>query len=277
MVDLSNQVYKATAAYQGLTSGTTFTGGLYGFLLAISKGIDECGADRVLVGADSKPYVRKQQFPGYKSNRPSSATMSEEDKLVMMARNQSMTLVRGLLEAVGLPVWSVPGFEYDDLVAHVVRKYRCRFAAVVAHSSDSDLCQLFYARNFYMHRGKKGFYLRSHFQAEWDGLTPDEFVQALCLTGTHNAVPGIHGVGPKTAIKAVRDRSKWDALVAKNKGVVERNRPLIELPHAQFPYEEQLPTAARVRDPVRELYKYCGRYDIEVTRAMANAFEQVCK
>lgn len=277
-VDLSNQVYKAVAAYAGLTSGNTFTGGLYGFLLGVSRAIEEVGADRLIVGADTKPYIRAKEFPDYKGNRPSlQKEMTEEDRLVLMARKQSLSLVEGLLNAIGIPVWRVAGFEYDDLVAHVVRKYRCRFAAVVAHSSDSDLYQLFYARNFYLHRGKKGFYLRSNFRSDWKDTSPQDFIKALALMGTHNAVPGVHGIGPATAAKAVSDPKTWATYYAKHKAIVDRNLPLIELPHRKFPYEETLPVNVPVRDPVRELYKYCGRYDIDVTRAMANAVEQVCR
>lgn len=274
LADLSNHAHKGTHAYKGLTSGQTFTGGLYGFLIAMSKTIKETGATRLIVGADSKPYQRSKEFPGYKGDRKKKE-YTEEDELILRGVRQTESLIRELCNCLGIPVWEVAGFEYDDLVGHTVRKYRCRFASILASTSDSDLYQLFYATNFALHKGKNGLYQRKDFRSEWEGISPKDYIRVLALMGTHNGVPGVDRVGPKTAIKAVQGDTKFAQLFEQHKATVERNLPLIELPHAKFPYREELPPKQTMRDPIRALYKFAGFYDIEVTNAMATAFEQV--
>jgi DNA polymerase I len=275
VVDLSNQVYKATASHQGLTSGTTFTGGLYGFLMAISSAVKETGADHILIGADARPYLRSKEYPQYKQLRKKDK--SEQDELVLKAFQQSMGLVEKMLGILGIPVWRVPGFEYDDLVAHVVMKYRHRFELIVAHTNDSDIQQLLWTPGFAIFKGKKGggIYRRKDFDVEWKGISPKDLPKALALTGTHNDIEGVHGLGPVTAIKAIKDPAKMREIRSKHGHIMDRNLPLITLPHPSFPFEAVPPLPARKGLNHRHLYKFCATYDIEVTKFMTDALDKV--
>ena len=62
-VDLSYQVYRASAAHPMLTSRRVFTGGLYGFLQTFAKTVRETRATHVAFCQDCKPYRRSLEYP----------------------------------------------------------------------------------------------------------------------------------------------------------------------------------------------------------------------
>lgn len=268
LVDLSYQSYRASAANPNLTSDGVFTGGLYGFFNTLGKMVRESNANQLVVGMDMKPYLRSKEFPEYKMIRKSNM-----DPELKQRHEVTMGLLREVLPALGVPMWGIPGFEFDDLVGHVVNKYRHRFEAVIAASNDSDLFQLLTAPNFYI--------LSNDWDTRWTmrrvmdkhGLTPSEYMLATALMGTHNDLPGIPRVGQGTAFKAVKEPGKLRTLWDQHRDIVDRNLRLIKLPHKDFPYEERIPTGTTEFD-VRAMYRLFGRYDIQVTTSMVNALER---
>lgn len=268
-VDVSNQAYKAAASYPGLSSSGRFTGGLYGFLAALQKAISVVGATDIVICEDRKPYRRSTLYPEYKSLRQTT-----RDPDLYENAQYSIKLIKELLEVTGWPLWSIPGFESDDLVAHAATKYRHRYSKVIAMSNDSDLYQLFKHHNFGIYKGKKGLYTRKDYDLEFKGMPLEHLPFALALMGTHNEVEGVRGIGIVTAIGIVNSPFKMRAALDQHKDTVERNLQLISLPHKEFPFGETIP--AYTREYVeRNLLRYCGRYDIELTRSMCEAFEQI--
>lgn len=270
-VDLSNQVYRAAHVFAGLTSDERFTGGLYGFIAIVQKAIKEVGATDIVICTDTKPYLRTKVYPEYKSLRKET-----QDELLAEDVRYSITLIKEFLSVVGWPLWSLLGFESDDLVAHAVRKYGFRYDLVVAQSNDSDLYQLFEHPRFLIYKGKGKTYSRADYEKEWKGITAEQFVTAHALIGTHNEVEGIRGIGPATAIDLVQHPEKLRNVRAKYVGIVDRNIQLIRLPHADLPYTERIPDYTR-RYVERDLLRFCGRYDITLTQEMCVAFAQVGK
>lgn len=268
-VDLSYQSYRASAAHPMLTSGRHFTGGLYGFFTTIAKIIRETQATQMVVCKDSKPYVRSCEYPEYKQLRKAAAN----EELLKMHK-ASMRLIEEALVELGLPIWEVPGFESDDLIGHIVDRYRGDFKLIYAASNDSDLYQLMFADNFKLYTtGDKPIWDRARLM-EQHGITPDEYMLATALTGTHNDIAGIPKVGGVTAIKAVKSPALLRKYLDSHGDIIERNRRLIYLPHLLFPWEARIPRATRPFNP-RDLYRVLGRYDIDVTASITNAIEQV--
>lgn len=268
-VDLSYQVYRASAAHPMLTSRRVFTGGLYGFLTTLAKTIRETQAERVVFCQDRKPYVRSIAYPDYKMLRKKNA----DDELLMMHK-QSMKLVLDLLEVLGLPVWGVDGFESDDLIGHVVSQHRSRFDRIYAASNDSDLFQLLWCDHFFIYKDSIANLITAASLKKQHGLSPSEFMLSAALQGTHNDIEGIPGVGPVRAKNAVADpallrqyQDKWGPLIA-------RNLALIKLPHPEFPWDTRIPRAEKSYS-AQALYRFCGRYDIDVTKSMLDAFDQL--
>lgn len=274
VVDLNNQVWRATSSHQGLTSGSTFTGGLYGFLISLCVAIKENKITRVVVGTDSKPYLRSEEYPAYKTLRKKDKD-PEQAELMFAAFSQSLGLVKELCRICGFPIWEVPGFEYDDLVAHVVRKYGHRLDAVVALSNDSDIAQLLDNQHFSIYKGKqKGSYRLKEFREEFPGIEPRDMPLMLAMAGTHNDIQGIFKVGPVAAIKAILDPARMQALRSKHAAIIDRNLPLIRLPHPKFPRELRIPGHEK-QLAQRDLYKFFGRYDIELTKYILDSLEAV--
>lgn len=274
-VDMSYQVYRAAAAHPNLSCRRSgkhiFTGGLYGFLVTWAKTMRETRATHVAFGLDVKPYVRSLAYPQYKDLRKKAMDEDLKQKFA-----ESFPMVLGALESAGLTAWGVPGFEFDDLVAHAVRKYRHRFDTIYAASNDSDIFQLFsYTDRFRVYRKDLATCMHRALLLKETGLTPEQYMLVTALMGSHNDVEGIPRVGEVTAIKAVKNPALLRSYYAQHGALIERNLSLIRLPHAQFPQGERIPGPGPYNP--RQMYRYLSVYDIDVTGAIERAFEQVIR
>lgn len=268
-VDLSYQSYRASAAHAELSSAGVFTGGLYGVMTSLAKLIRETRATDLVVCQDRKPYRRSIEYPEYKTLRREKA----DDKLLELHK-QTMALLPGLFDAVGVPVLGVRGFESDDCIAALARDYRGRFKTIYAASNDSDLFQLFRYPNFRVVKKDAESIIGPEYLDKL-GITPDEFILASALQGTHNDIAGIPRVGEKTALKALRDPQLMRTLKDGWQAVIDRNSRLIRLPHPELPRLRLPPRGHFERFDQRVLYRFAARYDIEVTRSMIDSFQQV--
>lgn len=272
IVDMKNQVYRAAATHPGLTSGRTFTGGLYGVLAAMCRAINDQGVTSVAFATDTGPYVRKAEFDGYKADRK-----KETDDVLLMQVAQSISLIKEFLEHVSIPYWELKGYEYDDICAWAVTQFGDRFDRVVAMTNDTDLYQVMFSHpNFGLYRGsKKGVYSIKEFRADFPECTSARlWVKMLSITGTHNGVPGAFGIAEKTALKHMRDPAKWRAFMLTHIQLLERNQPLIVLPHASFPPDPGFRLQAH-RFVVKEAAAWLKRYEVQVTGHMVEAFAQI--
>ena len=129
--------------------------------------------------------------------------------------------------------------------------------------------------NVVLHKGSKGVYTKADFESEWPGVKDAcDWVTMLAMTGTHNAVPGIKGIGPKTALKAMTGDNALLAKIMQEHGdIVRRNERLIELPHPDLvddPPEIKFSTGTM--NP-RELIRFLARYGITVQGFMREPLE----
>lgn len=268
-VDLSYQVYRAAAAHPMLSCREVFTGGLYGFLVTLAKTIRETHATHIAFCRDLKPYVRSKTYPEYKLLRK-----AKQDDELKERHAESMVLVLEFLEAMSLPVWGIPGFESDDLIAHAALKYRHRFRRIYAASNDSDLYQLLWIPNVCVYTKDAASIVTAYdLEQRWQ-ITPEQFMLATALQGTHNDIAGIPKVGEITARKAVKDPALLRKLRADHAAIIDRNLKLITLPHPEFPAETRLPEYRGGFDQ-RLLYRFLARYEIDATASMVAGFEQL--
>lgn len=268
-VDLSNQVYRACAAHPQLSSRRVFTGGVYGFFVSWAAMMRQTRATHVAFCRDARPYLRAQEFPEYKAQRA-----KRSDPELRERAQASIEIILKILEDCGLQTWSVPGFEADDLGAHLALRYGPRFDAVIAASNDSDLYQLLGEPGFAIYSSKEKLVTLADLKAR--GLTPQTYMLMTALMGTHNGVPGIDRVGEKTAFRAATGDAPdvLRRLQDEHGEVIKRNLALIQLPHPRFPRGARMPQHGNTFDP-RALYRALGFYDIAVTGGMMSAFEQI--
>jgi DNA polymerase-1 len=144
-----------------------------------------------------EPTFRDQLFADYKATREPTP-----DELV-----QQLPLIKEVAGALGCQLVEMPGFEADDLIATLVRLALDHGLDVVIVSGDKDLMQLVNERVSIYNPRKAGTeieWLDPPGVKEKFGVTPDKVRDVLALMGdTSDNVPGVPGIGPKTAIELI--------------------------------------------------------------------------
>src|SRR2546423_11280668 len=144
------------------------------------------------------PTFRDKLFTEYKATR----TAMPDD----LARQ--LPYVRRLFEALRTPVIEVPGYEADDVLATLVEQaLRLTDLDVVVVSGDKDLLQLVGPRvrvlSVLGRTGEKVVYDEAKVRERW-GVEPGQIADVLALMGDSiDNIPGVKGVGEKTAVKLV--------------------------------------------------------------------------
>lgn len=162
----------------------------------------------------SEGSFRKELFPDYKGHRPDAP-----DDL-----KRQMPLMRDAVRAFGLQPIELIRYEADDLIATYSRQAEARGAGVIIVSSDKDLMQLVgpLVRFYDFESGSKGKpgyrpernLDRDAIIAKWEGLAPEQIGDALALIGdTSDNVPGVPGIGLKTAAALIKEYGSLDALL----------------------------------------------------------------
>ena len=160
------------------------------------------GKPHAAICCDSGKSFRVELAPSYKANRP------EQDGTL---RHQ-VTLACEQLAADGFPVWSVKGFEADDLVASGVAKALAADAAVLIVTADKDLLQLVGERVRAM-SVRDGSVIDADGVLAKMGVRPDQMRDYLTLVGdSSDNIAGVKGIGPKRAVDLLAKFQTLDAL-----------------------------------------------------------------
>jgi len=169
------------------------TSGIYGFFSQIVKIIDAEKPDYLAVVSDTiEPTFRHKQYPLYKATREKMP-----DDLV-----EQLPYLPKLIEALHLPFITFPGYEADDIIGTLMRMCSEKGIAGAMVTSDKDYMQLITDKHcMYNHKNQK---LGLKYVQEKFGCRPDQVVDILGLMGdASDNVPGVKGVGEKTAVKLI--------------------------------------------------------------------------
>ena len=191
LVDGSAYIYRAYHAMGPLSNSQgSPTGAIFGFTNMIVKTLKDRSPQRIAVVFDAKgPTFRHEMFPEYKANRPAPP----QDLIEQIPR------IHELVEAYSIPVISMQGYEADDIIATLARQANHRGWKVTIVSGDKDLTQLVNGDSV-MWDPQKDFLYDENGVKEKFGIRPSEVIDFMALTGdTSDNVPGIPGIGPKTA------------------------------------------------------------------------------
>ena len=152
----------------------------------------------------SEVTFRNKLYPDYKAHRPPAP-----DDLI-----PQFALIREAVHAFDLPCLEQAGFEADDLIATYVRQASARGATATIVSSDKDLMQLVTDR-VTMYDTMKDRRLGVPEVIEKFGVPPDKVVEVQALAGDSvDNVPGVPGIGIKTAAQLINDYGDLDTLLA---------------------------------------------------------------
>ena len=167
-----------------------------GFWNQLLACVDRVGADHVLVAFDSAKTLRAEEYSQYKAGR----AKKDPD---LIAQLQSAP---GHLAAAGLHVVMVEGYEADDVVASAARRNTDEGAQTVIVTSDRDAFSLINTTTKVLRIINGGVdaspLLDSEKLRTLVGVRPDQYRLYAALRGdTSDNLPGVLGVGPKTAVK----------------------------------------------------------------------------
>jgi DNA polymerase-1 len=171
------------------------TSGIRGVLQQIVKIVEEDQPEYLAVASDaSEPTFRHQQFPEYKATREK---MPED--LV-----EQLPYLPRLVEALQLPYLILPGYEADDIIGTLMRWCEEQKLEGVMVTSDKDYLQLVTEEiTLLNHKGER---VGLDGVTEKFGCAPEQVIEVLGLMGdASDNIPGVRGVGEKTAIKLVQE------------------------------------------------------------------------
>lgn len=180
------------------------TNAVFGVTRAIMDLYDH-GADYLIAAFDRKEKTFREELYGeYKAHRPPPPS----DLLLQEP------MIHQVLEAMRIPILSVAGFEADDVMATLAAEGSARGLAVFLCTSDKDCRQLLSDRVTIVNLRKKDRLDADALMKDW-GVTPKQVVDFQALVGDSvDNVPGVPGVGPKTATKWLQQYGTLDNLVA---------------------------------------------------------------
>ncbi len=207
VVDGSSWLYRAFHALPRLTAPDGQpTGAVYGMGNMLRKLLREFEPEHIAVVFDPRGKTfRHERYPEYKANRPPvPPELSEQFEPLCQ-----------LIDSLGLPRLQMDGVEADDVIATLAHQARADGRETLIVSGDKDLAQLV-GPGVEMLDTMKDKRLDAAAVAEKFGVGPALIIDWLALTGdSSDNVPGIPGVGPKTATKWLHEFGSLDALVAR--------------------------------------------------------------
>lgn len=209
LIDGHAMIYRAYYAYPALSSRSgQLVNAVYGFTALLLKTIDELKPDYLAVAFDLPvPTFRHEAYIAYQAKRK---TMDVE------MRDQIET-VQEVIKKAGIPKFSAPGFEADDVIATIAKQsLQNKVDEVIVVTGDRDMLQLV-DKKVRICMPVKGVTETRIFDRarvkEYLGVTPKQVVDYKALIGdSSDNYPGVPGIGPKTAVGLIDKYGTFEAL-----------------------------------------------------------------
>jgi DNA polymerase-1 len=217
LIDAHSLIFQVFHAIAPMTSPSGLpTNALFGFTRDLLYLRNQKPDYLICVFDVAGPTFREKLYPEYKANR---GAMPDDLSI-------QLPLIRQCLEALRIPVLGVTGFEADDVIATVAKKAAARGLYVYLCTSDKDCRQLLDDRVHMYNLRKRIEFDPAALLADW-GVRPEQVVDFQTLVGDAvDNVPGVKGVGPKTATKLLQEFGTLDNLLKnldKVKGKLKEN------------------------------------------------------
>lgn len=226
LVDGSGFIFRAFHALPPMTSPDgTPVNAVYGFSNMLSRLLREHAGTHLAVIFDAGRHTFRNDLYGeYKAHRPEPP---EELR-------PQFSLVRDATAAFGVPALEEAGWEADDLIAAYARKVTDAGGQCTIYSSDKDLMQLIRPGVMMMDPIKNRPIGPREVEAKF-GVPPDRVAQVQALIGDPvDNVPGVPGIGPKTASALMAEYGSLDGILAGAEGMKASKRRDNLLAHADM-------------------------------------------
>ena len=244
---------------------------VFGFTNIVLRAIADTRPDRIAVAFDlGKPTFRHEQYAEYKGTR---AKMPDDMR-------EQIPKVREVVAALGIPVYEQEGFEADDAIATLVGQAEAAGLETIILTGDLDMLQLVSEHTTLMVSLRGGIantvsYDLAKIHERW-GLRPDQMLDYKALKGdpTDN-IPGIPGVGEKTASKLISTWATLDELYQHIEEVVpEKLRGPLEEHRDSVLVSRELMRLVRDVDVELDLERgRVGEYDREAVIRLFREYE----
>ena len=194
------------------TADGTYTNAVYGFLAILFKILDDVKPEYLAVAFDVKhPTKRHEMYKEYKGTRKGMP-----DELAVQ-----MPIIKNVLRAMNIKVIELPGYEADDILGTLAKHSEKQGVDTILLTGDRDSFQL--ASNHItirIPRTKAGKTEVEDFDRnkilEVYGLEPEQLIEVKGLMGdTSDNIPGVPGVGEKTALNLIKEFANIDSIYEK--------------------------------------------------------------
>ncbi len=272
LIDGNSLTYRAFFALPTdmATASGQVTNAVFGFTSMLINLLRDHRPDRIAVSFDlPAPTFRHDRVPSYKEGRSAAPDILR----------QQMGLVRQVIETLEIPIVEAEGYEADDVLATLATRARDDGHEVVVVTGDRDVYQLVEdprIQVLYNRRGVSDYALYDEAGIEErTGVKPADYVKYAALRGdTSDNLPGVPGVGEKTAAKLVNSYGSIDEIFAH----VEDQTP--KLRENLAANEEQVRLNAEVMVLVRDVPLEVdladlrmGDFDVEALRKLFDFLE----
>ena len=205
LIDGSSYLYRAYFAIKRLSSPTGFpTNAIYGFTQMLLKLLKDYQPHHVAMVFDvGRVTFRTELYPEYKANR---SAMPDDLR-------QQVGPIRDLVRAFNIPVVELEGYEADDLIGTLASRWEATGGNVVVVTGDKDLMQIVTEQTTLLDTMKNVASAIPQVHERF-GVGPEGVIDILGLAGdTSDNIPGVPGIGEKTAIKLIQQFGSMDNLL----------------------------------------------------------------
>ncbi|MCL4428434.1 MAG: DNA polymerase I [Deltaproteobacteria bacterium] len=229
LIDSSSYFYRAYYALPPLANSKGIpTGATLGYTRMLTKLILEANIKYGACLFDSHESLRKQSYEEYKANRKG---MPED----LLSQVGYLTDISYLL---GFNTFRLKGYEADDLIAYIVNNFSEKLSIPTCIvSSDKDLKQLLSDQVFIYDALKNKLITAKGFEEEY-GIKPDEYLYVIALMGdASDNIPGIKGIGEKTAFNLIRAYKSLDGIYGNIDGIKQEKLRDLLITHKEEAYK----------------------------------------
>jgi len=196
------------------------TAGIYGFARELMRIIEQEKPEYIAVAFDTGKTFRDKIFPEYKGTREKMP----DDLVPQIGR------IREMVDAFNIPRLEMEGFEADDVLGSIARIANEQGLGVKIITGDRDLLQLVNERTTVYLAGDDQNYVTDEDVVKKLGVRPNQVVDYKALVGDKSDnIPGVAGVGEKTAIALIEKFQTLDNIYAHMDEVENRWKAKLEL------------------------------------------------
>jgi DNA polymerase-1 len=233
-VDGSSYLYRAFHAMPALANSRGEpTGAVYGVTNMLHRLLADYDTEYMAVVFDAKGKTfRDDIYPEYKAHRP---PMPDDLSI-------QIEPIHAIVRALGLPLIQIEGVEADDVIGTLARAAAAEGRAAVISTGDKDMAQLVDGHVRLVDTMKDAVSDRDAVVEKF-GVPPERIIDYLALVGdTSDNIPGVPGVGPKTAAKWLQEYGSLEAVMAHANDVPGKAGESLRASLGHLPMARQLAT-----------------------------------